>query len=132
MRASPRGSRPFGIVVVLLWFAGTAAAQSAGRPPNLYFVIDTSGSMRELPQIKDSSHYNFFADTVNGCENPDLDAFSVSKGWDPNVYYPFPDEGTGLGADMGYPELFRDDKYYAYMNWADWNDPHASSGVAQS
>src|SRR5215213_7829959 len=52
-----------------------------GAPPNIHFLVDTSGSMRELPQIKNGSHYTFFEETINGCENPNLEAFSISKGW---------------------------------------------------
>ncbi|MBN1208947.1 MAG: hypothetical protein JXB05_29080, partial [Myxococcaceae bacterium] len=68
-----------------------------GAPPNLHFLIDTSGSMQELPQISNSNHEAFFSDTTNGCTNTRLDTFLVSRGWDPTTVYPVPDQGTGLG-----------------------------------
>ncbi len=92
-------------------------------PPNIHFLIDTSGSMRELPQIYNSNHIEFFDQTVNGCSNARLDAFQASRGWDPSFAYPVPDQGTGLGSDTGFPNLFQDSKFYGYMYWADSNDP---------
>ena len=59
-----------------------------GAPPNIHFLVDTSSSMRELPQIINGEHKNFFAITVNGCENPRLDAFQTSRGWNPATVYP--------------------------------------------
>jgi type IV pilus assembly protein PilY1 len=96
-----------------------------GPPPNVHFLIDTSSSMRELPQVRNSSHSEFFSIT-NGCSNPRLDAFQVSRGWDPNLVYPVPDPGTGLGSDMGFPNLFQDDKYYGYLSWGDLSNPSPS------
>jgi type IV pilus assembly protein PilY1 len=93
-------------------------------PPNVHFILDTSGSMRELPQISNSNHIEFFNLTTNGCNNPRLDAFQVSRGWDPNFAYPVPDPGTGLGSDTGFANLFQDSKFYAYMYWGDYNDPY--------
>ncbi len=94
-----------------------------GAPPNIHFLIDTSGSMKELPQVRGSQHDDFFDATLNGCENPDLDAFQISRGWDPSVAYPVPDPGTGLGSDSGFHNLFRDDKFYGYMFWGDSSSP---------
>ncbi|HYI01063.1 hypothetical protein [Hyalangium sp.] len=93
------------------------------RPPNLHFLIDTSGSMRELPQIAAGDHEEFFELTVNGCENPRLDAFSATHGWVAGVVYPQPDRGTSQGADTGFPNLFLGDKFYAYMAWGQDNAP---------
>jgi type IV pilus assembly protein PilY1 len=93
------------------------------RPPNLHFLIDTSGSMRELPQVANSDHEEFFNITVNGCNNPRLDAFSTSQGWVSAIAYPTPDRGTGHGSDNGFPDLFRDDKFYGYMFWSNSNAP---------
>ncbi|WP_224366440.1 hypothetical protein [Hyalangium versicolor] len=107
--------------LALIGTAGTASARTA--PPNLHFIVDTSGSMRELPQVVNSGHAEFFNITTNGCENPRLDAYLVSHGWDPSTVYPVPDEGTGLGSDTGHPNLFRDNKFYGYMYWADSSDP---------
>ncbi|HYH94324.1 pilus assembly protein PilY [Hyalangium sp.] len=94
-----------------------------GAPPNIHFLVDTSGSMRELPQVLDSEHSTFLALTTNGCDNPRLDAFQLSRGWDPNIVYPIPDPGTGMGSDTGFPSLFQDDKFYGYMYWGDLSNP---------
>ncbi|MFL5346794.1 MAG: pilus assembly protein PilY [Hyalangium sp.] len=96
---------------------------SDGAPPNIHFLVDLSSSMRELPQLIDSGHKDFFDITVNGCNNPRLDAFEVSRGWNPATQYPIPDPGTGLGSDNGFPDLFKDDKFYGYMFWNDSSSP---------
>jgi type IV pilus assembly protein PilY1 len=96
---------------------------SEGAPPNIHFLIDTSGSMRELPQLNNSNHIEFFTNTTNGCVNARLDAFAAANGWDPNFAYPIPDPGTGLGSDNGFPNLFQDSKFYGYMYWADLSNP---------
>ncbi|HYH99380.1 pilus assembly protein PilY [Hyalangium sp.] len=100
-------------------------------PPNLHFILDTSGSMRELPQIVNGRHSEFFDLTVNGCENPRLDAFQLSRGWDPATVYPVPDTGTGIGSDYGFPDLFQDDKFYGYMYWGDLSDPSPQWNVKE-
>jgi type IV pilus assembly protein PilY1 len=94
-----------------------------GAPPNIFFLLDTSGSMQELPQVINSKHTEFFSITQNGCENPRLDAYALARGWDPNHVYPVPDQGTGLGADMGFPNLFQDSKYYGWYTWASSSNP---------
>jgi type IV pilus assembly protein PilY1 len=94
-----------------------------GAPPNIHFLLDTSGSMRELPQVENSDHVTFFNITVNGCENPRLDAFAAARGWDPTHVYPVPDTGTGEGSDTGFPNLFQDSKFYGYLLWADLSNP---------
>jgi len=94
-----------------------------GAPPNIHFLLDTSGSMRELPQVINSKNSIFFNNTANGCENAQLDAMQASRGWNPATVYPVPDTGTGLGSDTGFPELFQDDKFYAYQYWADLSNP---------
>ena len=94
-----------------------------GAPPNIHFLIDTSGSMKELPQISNSNHIEFFTNTTNGCVNARIDAFQVANSWNPNFAYPIPDPGTGLGSDNGFPLLFQDNKFYGYMYWADLSDP---------
>lgn len=102
-----------------------------GAPPNIHFLIDTSGSMQEFPQIDASDHDTFFkkgdtnaADpTHTGCNNTDLLATESSRSWDYTKVYPVPDEGTGLGSDTGHPDLFRDDKVYLYMSWGDSSSP---------
>ncbi|HZH75709.1 MAG TPA: pilus assembly protein PilY, partial [Archangium sp.] len=96
---------------------------SEGAPPNIHFVIDTSGSMKELAQITNSNHVEFFNMTSNGCVNPRLDAFSAANQWNPNFLYPIPDPGTGLGSDNGFPNLFQDAKFYGYMYWQDLSSP---------
>jgi type IV pilus assembly protein PilY1 len=88
-----------------------------GAPPNLHFIIDVSGSMKELPQIINSDYKAFYDATVNGCENPALQAFSDSHEWNPNFQYPVPDTGTGLGSDTGFPNLFLDNRYYGNGLW---------------
>ncbi len=118
-----------GFVTVLSGFAGIASAQ--GVPPNVHFFMDTSGSMKELPQIKKSDHNTFYnrgdtnaADPLHtGCNNTDLLAVQASRSWDPNKVYDQPDLGTGIGTDLGYPNLFLDGKYYAYMDWEDSSSP---------
>jgi type IV pilus assembly protein PilY1 len=92
-------------------------------PANVHFLLDTSGSMQELAQVINSRHSEFFAITVNGCENPRLDAHASSNGWNPSFVYPVPDPGTGLGSDTGFPNLFQDSKYYGWMNWASSSNP---------
>jgi type IV pilus assembly protein PilY1 len=94
-----------------------------GAPPNIHFLLDTSGSMRELPQVEGSDHATFFSITTNGCDNPRLDAFAAARGWDPNTVYPVPDTGTGEGSDTGFPNLFQDSKFYGYLLWADLSNP---------
>ncbi len=111
-----------GFGLMLLGVAGPAAAQQVA-PPNIHFLLDTSGSMRELPQVNNSLHSEFFNITTNGCENPRLDAAEVSRGWDPNTLYPVPDVGTNLGSDTGFPNLFQDSKFYGYMYWNDSSNP---------
>jgi len=93
------------------------------RPPNVHFIIDTSGSMKELPQVVNSDHSQFFDLTVEGCSNPRLDAFSASNGWVAGVRYQQPDRGTAQGSDTGFPNLFLDDKFYGYMYWEESNAP---------
>ncbi|WP_157232097.1 hypothetical protein [Hyalangium minutum] len=109
--------------LVLSGAAGNASAQTGGTPPNIHFLMDTSGSMRELPQVVGSDHAEFFNSTVSGCFNPKLDEFQLSHGWNPDTAYAVPDQGTQLGSDMGFPNLFQDTKYYGYMYWADLNNP---------
>jgi type IV pilus assembly protein PilY1 len=92
-------------------------------PANVHFLVDNSGSMQELPQVINSRHSEFFAITVNGCENPRLDAHAISNGWNPNFVYPVPDPGTGLGNDTGFPNLFQDSKYYGYLQWGSSSNP---------
>jgi type IV pilus assembly protein PilY1 len=87
---------------------------SEGTPPNVHFLIDTSASMRELPQIQNGDHEAFFA-AGDGCTQPDLLAVQSANGWDPNIAYPVP--------DPDHPTLFRDDRFYAYMFWEDLNAP---------
>ncbi|MDY7226235.1 hypothetical protein [Hyalangium rubrum] len=107
--------------LALLGLAGTASAQTA--PPNIHFLVDTSGSMRELPQVVASDHIEFFNNTTNGCFNPRLDAAQESRGWHPDTVYAVPDVGTGLGTDTGFPNLFQDSKFYGYMAWLDSSNP---------
>jgi type IV pilus assembly protein PilY1 len=107
--------------LVLLGLAGAASAQTVA-PANIHFLLDTSSSMRELPQVVLSNHNEFFLST-NGCNNPRLDAFQSYRGWDPSFVYPVPDMGTGIGSDVGFPNLFQDSSYYSYMSWADYSSP---------
>ncbi len=108
--------------LVLMGIAGPAAAQTVA-PPNIHFLVDTSNSMKELPQVIASNHIEFFNATTNGCSNPRLDAAQAQRGWNPNTVYPVPDIGTGVGSDLGFPDLFRDSKFYGYMYWADLSNP---------
>ena len=109
--------------LLMFGLAGVASAQTANMPPNIHFIIDTSGSMRELPQLINSDHTEFFNITVNGCSNSRLDATQASLGWNPATVYPVPDAGTGLGSDTGFPNLFQDSKFYGYLYWADSSNP---------
>jgi len=109
--------------LVLFGAASTASAQTGSAPPNIHFIIDISGSMRELPQVVGSSHSEFFNSTTSGCFNPRLDEFQTSHGWNPDTAYPIPDQGTMLGSDMGFPNLFQDSKFYGYMYWGDSTNP---------
>ncbi|HYI02323.1 hypothetical protein [Hyalangium sp.] len=79
--------------------------------------------MRELPQVHNGEHSTFLALTTNGCDNPRLDAFQASRGWNPTTEYPIPDPGTGIGSDTGLPNLFQDSKFYGYMYWGDLSNP---------
>jgi type IV pilus assembly protein PilY1 len=108
--------------LVLLSAVGTASAQTVA-PPNVHILVDTSGSMRELPQVVASKHSEFFAMTTGGCFNPRLDALQTARGWHPDTVYPVPDTGTMLGSDYGFPNLFQDSKFYGYMYWADYTNP---------
>jgi type IV pilus assembly protein PilY1 len=97
-----------------------------GAPPNIHFLLDTSGSMQELPQVINSKHSEFFAVTTNGCDNPRLDADALARGWDPSHLYDPPDMGTGLGSDAGFPNLFQDSKFYGWMQWGIQQRPGSS------
>jgi type IV pilus assembly protein PilY1 len=108
--------------LALFGLVGSAAAQTVA-PANIHLLVDTSGSMRELPQIVQSNHQEFFDITTNGCNNPRLDAAQTSRGWNPNTVYPVPDIGTGVGTDLGFPNLFQDSKFYGYMFWTDSTNP---------
>ena len=117
-------SRTFPLCLSLLMMSLPAAAVAQGKPPNIHFMIDTSGSMRELPQVINSQHDDFFYDTVNGCTNPQLDAVIASRQWSTaSGPQPLPDPGTGLGSDTGFPNLFQDNKFYGYMDWYDSSSP---------
>jgi type IV pilus assembly protein PilY1 len=87
---------------------------SEGTPPNVHFLIDTSASMRELPQVTEGDHESFF-NAGDGCANPDLIKVQDTNGWNPDTVYPVP--------DPDHPNLFRDDKLYGYMFWEDLNAP---------
>ena len=108
--------------LVLLSAVGAASAQTVA-PPNVHILFDTSGSMRELPQVEAGKHSEFFAITTGGCFNPRLDAVQTSRGWHPDTLYAVPDTGTGIGSDNGFPNLFQDNKFYAYMYWGDLSSP---------
>ncbi|WP_224249351.1 pilus assembly protein [Hyalangium gracile] len=115
-------TRRLGLGLLLLGAAVPASAQQVA-PPNIHFLMDTSGSMRELPQVKKGLHSAFFNETTNGCVNPSLDLTQALGNWNPATVYPVPDSGTGLGSDTGFPNLFKDDKFYAYMYWGDSSEP---------
>ncbi|HEX8699718.1 MAG TPA: hypothetical protein VF815_12820 [Myxococcaceae bacterium] len=117
-----RFTRSVCIGLALFGLAGPAAAETVA-PPNLHLLVDTSGSMRELPQLTNSNHIDFFNLTTNGCVNPRLDSAQTIRGWDPNTVYPVPDLGTGVGTDLGFPNLFQDSKFYGYMYWQDLTNP---------
>ncbi|MFL5359124.1 pilus assembly protein PilY [Archangium sp.] len=87
---------------------------SEGTPPNVHFLIDTSASMRELPQVNEGNHEAFFA-AGDGCSQPDLVAMEAANGWNPATAYPVP--------DPDHTTLFQDDKFYGYMFWEDSNAP---------
>ncbi|MDC0711643.1 pilus assembly protein PilY [Stigmatella sp. ncwal1] len=92
-------------------------------PPNVHFILDVSPSMADLPQVDANNYQAFYDATVNGCENPKLNAFADTRGWQPGVQYPLPDNGTGIGPDTGFPDLFRDNRYYAMGFWGTQNSP---------
>jgi type IV pilus assembly protein PilY1 len=91
-------------------------------PPNVHFLVDTSGSMQELMHTRNSDHAAFFAQG-DGCTNPSLLATQAARGWNPATQYPVPDTGTGFGSDYGYPNLFQDSRYYGYMTWGYSTNP---------
>jgi type IV pilus assembly protein PilY1 len=94
-----------------------------GPPSNLHILIDTSSSMQDLPQVREANLEEFFSSTTNGCMNPMLDAFQYSRGWNPYMVYPVPDQGTGMGGDYGFSNLFRDSAFYDYRSWHSSNSP---------
>lgn len=71
---------------------------TAGAPPNIHFILDTSGSMIEPPLVTASDYVSFFS-AGSGCSNTLVNAFEASNGWDPTHLYPPPDPGTGYGSD---------------------------------
>ncbi len=101
--------------------------KTEAAPPNIHFLFDNSGSMRFIAQVDVYNEAPFFnSDPANnGCSNTYLIAYQTAKGWDPNTetggapYYPYPDQGTGLGSDNGpYTNLWRPDYIYAYyIGW---------------
>jgi type IV pilus assembly protein PilY1 len=94
----------------------------AKYPPNVHFLLDTSGSMQELMHTRNSDHAAFFAQG-DGCTNTSILATQAARGWDPLRQYPVPDVGTGFGSDSGFPNLFLDNRYYGYMTWGSSSSP---------
>ncbi|MDC0711644.1 pilus assembly protein PilY [Stigmatella sp. ncwal1] len=109
-----------------------SASVSGRLPPTIHFIIDTSVFMEELPQITNSDYKAFYDATVNGCENPMLQAFSDSHGWNPSTVYPVPDPGTGLGSDTGFNYLFQDNRYYAMGLWGNQSSPTPNWNTRES
>lgn len=77
-------------------------------PPNLHFLVDTSYSMLELPQVQGSDHAAFFAQG-EGCSHRELLAEQANRRWNPSTPVPPP--------DPDHPRLFEDSRYYAYHGW---------------
>ena len=115
-------SRRLGLGLMLLGAAGPAYAQQVA-PPNVHFLLDTSGSMRELPQIKNSAHSTFFNNTINGCSNPHLDAVETAA--ELGSHHRLSGSGCGHGPGLGHglPEPVPGHKFYAYMGWDDSSSP---------
>ncbi|XXF77355.1 pilus assembly protein PilY [Myxococcaceae bacterium GXIMD 01537] len=107
---------------------------SEGAPSNIHFLVDTSGSMKELPFIQRSNHDAFYAlgDTSSsnaahtGCNNSAIVADQTARSWNKDFKYPVPDTGTGMGSDTGKPNLFLDDRIYYYQQWGDSSSPSAN------
>jgi type IV pilus assembly protein PilY1 len=71
---------------------------SSGAPPNIHFILDTSGSMVEPPIITASNYVSFFSAGLK-CDNTLVNSYELDNGWDPNKLYPPPDPGTDYGND---------------------------------
>ncbi|EAU67839.1 hypothetical protein STIAU_3108 [Stigmatella aurantiaca DW4/3-1] len=106
--------------------------RSWAPPPNIHFILGATPSMADLPQVDASNYKAFYDATVNGCENPTLNAFADSRGWQPGLQYPVPDQGTWIGSDQGFPNLFQDNKYYVMGAWGTQNSPPAQWSTQQA
>ncbi len=89
-----------------------------GAPPNLMFVLDTSGSMRELP-IEPNAASTRAQGT--GCGNALYDAILTAKGFSMSNSYPPFDQGVdpaNWNGDTGFPDLFQENSFYRYREWS--------------
>lgn len=94
-----------------------------GAPPNMMVLLDTSGSMKDLPVppwVASTS-----PETAR-CKNPVYDAiikagaFDMSKSYPPSDLgvAPCPAPGCWTG-DKGFPDLFKELSFYRYRDWTD-------------
>lgn len=101
---------------------------SKPAPPNLMFVLDTSGSMMDLP-IPPSRFEEH--ERGDGCNNPVYDALLEAGGFSMSKSYPPPDLGVApdeWGGDDGFPNLFQENRFYRYRGW---NEKNATSYTAE-
>ena len=94
-----------------------------GAPPNLMFLVDTSGSMLELPiDPSDTATRN----KGTGCSNVLYDAILTAGNFKQATgNYPQPDLGVApcdgradcWSGDSGFPKLFNQNNYFQYLLW---------------
>ena len=88
-----------------------------GAPPNVMFLVDTSGSMRELVEPSQSAATRAQG---TGCSNTLYNAILDAGNFNPEAplgTYPHPDRGVAeSGVDSGFPNLFREGDYYDNEN----------------
>jgi type IV pilus assembly protein PilY1 len=103
---------------------------SKPAPPNVMFVLDTSGSMFELPIDPDKIQ---LAARGNGCEAAAYDAPLSAGAFSMSGNYPPPDLGvsSAWNGDPGFPDLFHQAEFYR-RGWTDaWDhDGWDEDGVA--
>lgn len=89
-----------------------------GAPPNLMFLLDSSGSMMDfpIPNYEAAPYDSGGARSNAGCTNPTYDAVIAAAAFDLSKSYPPIDLGVDPAAwngDVGYPDLFRETAFYA-------------------
>jgi len=96
-----------------------------GAPSNIFFILDSSGSMNELVVSSDG-----LPRPADGhCADPTYDA-ALPSGFVATGNYPPPDLGVDPGnADNGYPDLFKQNHFYRRTTGAD--SYHAVDGMTE-